>query len=69
VLEKVDVVNVFRRPAHAPQVVKDVIGRDVRCLWMQEGVVSEEAAALAESAGIPFVMDRCILKEMARLLG
>jgi len=68
VQEDVDVVNVFRRPARVPEVVNDVIGRDVRCLWMQEGVVNEEAAAMAEAAGIPVVMDRCILKEMARLL-
>jgi hypothetical protein len=68
VKEHVDVVNVFRRPAHLPQVVADLIGRDLRCLWLQEGVVHEQAAATAEAAGIPVVMDRCILKEMARLL-
>jgi uncharacterized protein len=68
VKEHVDVVNVFRRPAHLPQVVADLIGRDIRCLWLQEGVVNEQAAAMAEGAGIPVVMDRCILKEMARLL-
>ena len=66
--EPVDVVNVFRRPVHLPQIVKDLIGRNFRCLWLQEGVVNQEAAAMAESAGIPVVMDRCILKEMARFL-
>ncbi|MBV8863835.1 MAG: CoA-binding protein, partial [Acidobacteriaceae bacterium] len=39
-----------------------------RCIWMQEGVISSEGAAKAQSAGIPVVMDRCILKELARLL-
>jgi predicted CoA-binding protein len=68
VQEPVDVVNVFRRPARVPEIVNDLIGRNVRCLWMQEGVVNEQAAAMAEAAGIPVVMDRCILKEMARLL-
>ena len=69
VAEKVDVVNVFRRPARVPEVVQDLVGRDIRCLWLQEGVINEQAATMAESAGIPVVMDRCILKEMARLLG
>ena len=64
----IDVVNVFRRPARVPEIVDALAGRSVRCLWMQEGVVNEEAAARAEEAGIPVVMDRCILKEMARLL-
>ena len=73
VQEHFDIVNVFRRPAHLPQVVADIVdlnvsGRDIRCLWLQEGVVNEQAAATAEAAGIPVVMDRCILKEMARLL-
>jgi len=40
----------------------------VRCIWMQEGIVNLEAAQRAESQGIPVVMDRCILKEIARLL-
>jgi uncharacterized protein len=66
--DPVDIVNVFRRPARVPEVVEAMVGRSIRCLWMQEGVVNDEAAAQAEAAGIPVVMDRCILKEMARLL-
>jgi uncharacterized protein len=67
--DTVDIVNIFRRPAKVPEVVEEVIKRGgARCIWMQEGVVSEEAAAKAKSAGIPVVMDRCILKELARLL-
>src|SRR5947209_14502454 len=46
VQENVDVVDVFRRPARVPELVGDLIGRDVRCLWMQEGVVNDEAAAM-----------------------
>ncbi len=65
--DPIDVVNVFRRPARVPEVVEAAEGRNIQCLWMQEGVVNAEAAAMAEAAGIPVVMDRCILKEMARL--
>lgn len=60
---KIDVVNVFRRPEHIPEVVKDVIRLKIPFLWLQEGVVHEEAAEWAEKAGIKVVMDRCILKD------
>ncbi len=67
--EPVDIVNIFRRPARVPEVVEDAIKKGgARCIWMQEGVVSPEGAAKAQAAGIPVVMDRCILKELARLL-
>jgi predicted CoA-binding protein len=66
--EEIDIVNIFRRPARVPEVVEEAIEKGVRCVWMQEGVVSDEGAAKAQAAGIPVVMDRCILKEMARLL-
>ena len=66
--DPIDIVNVFRRPARVPEIVDAAAGRNIRCLWMQEGIVNHEAAAKAEAAGIPVVMDRCILKEMARLL-
>lgn len=65
----VDIVNIFRRPARVPEVVDQVIERgDIRCVWMQEGVISPEGASKAEAAQIPVVMDRCILKELARLM-
>jgi predicted CoA-binding protein len=65
----VDIVDIFRRPARVPEVIDDVLHKDgIRCIWMQEGVVNEEAAKKAQDAGLPVVMDRCILKEMARLL-
>ena len=67
--DAVDIVNVFRRPAYVPEVVDAAIQKGgVRCIWMQEGVVNHKAAEQAERAGIPVVMDRCILKEIARLL-
>jgi hypothetical protein len=56
-------VNVFRAPEYVPAIVQDVIRLKIPYLWLQEGVVHEEAAASAEAAGIQVVMDRCILKE------
>jgi predicted CoA-binding protein len=65
----VDIVDIFRRPARVPEVIDDVLQKEgIRCIWMQEGVVNPDAAKKAEQAGLPVVMDRCILKEMARLL-
>jgi len=66
--ERPDIVDVFRRSEHVPAVVDDVLEKGTNCIWMQEGVINEPAAKKAETAGIPVVMDRCILKEMARLL-
>src|SRR5579875_1792551 len=66
--DSIDIVNVFRRPARVPDVVDEALAKGARCLWMQEGVVNHEAARKAEAAGLPVVMDRCILKELARLL-
>ncbi|MES1929091.1 CoA-binding domain-containing protein [Salinisphaera dokdonensis CL-ES53] len=64
-----DVVDVFRSPEHVPEIVEACIRRGVRTLWLQEGVVHEEAAQKAADAGIDVVMDRCMLKEYRRLLG
>ena len=67
--EQVDIVDIFRRSSAVPEVVEDALQKPgVRCIWMQEGVLNQEAARKAQSAGIPVVMDRCILKELARLL-
>ncbi len=59
----IDLVNVFRAPEHVPEIVREVIRLKIPRLWLQEGVCNEEAAQLAEAAGIRVVMDRCILKE------
>ena len=64
--EKIDIVNVFRRSEHVPEVVEEAIQLKVPAIWMQEGVVHEEAAEKARQAGIFVVMDRCILKEHGR---
>ena len=61
--EKIDIVNVFRRPEFVPEVVEQAIQIMAPAIWMQEGVVHEEAANKARQAGIFVVMDLCILKE------
>ena len=61
--EEVDIVNVFRRPEAVPEIVDQAIRIKAPVIWMQEGVVHDEAAAKARQAGIFVVMDRCILKE------
>ena len=62
----VDMVDVFRSPGFVPEIVKDVIRLKIPYLWLQEGVVHDEAAGWAEAAGIKVVMDRCLYKEHAR---
>lgn len=66
--DQIDIVNIFRRPARVPEVVDEALAKGARCIWMQEGVINHEAAEKAQAAGMPVVMDRCILKELARLL-
>jgi predicted CoA-binding protein len=61
--DKIDIVNVFRRSDAVPEVVEQAIQVNAPVIWMQEGVIHEEAAEKARQAGIFVVMDRCILKE------
>jgi len=61
--EKIDIVNVFRRSDAVPDVVDQAIQIKAPVIWMQEGVIHQEAAEKARQAGIFVVMDRCILKE------
>ena len=66
--ERVDIVDIFRRSEFVPEIVEAAIRIGARAIWMQEGVVHEEAAALARTAGLVVVMDRCILKEHRRMV-
>ena len=61
----IDLVDVFRDPVFVPEIVKDVIRLKILYLWLQEGVIHDEAAGWAEADGVGVVMDRCILKEHA----
>jgi predicted CoA-binding protein len=61
--EKIDIVNIFRRPEFVPEIVDQAIQLKVRAIWMQEDVIHQQAAEKARKAGIFVVMDRCILKE------
>lgn len=65
--EKIDLVDVFRRPEFVPEIVDAAIRVGARAIWMQEGVVNEAAAQRARDAGLFVVMDSCILKEHRRL--
>ena len=67
--EAVDVVEIFRRPEHVPAIVDAAIAKGARAVWMQEGIVHQEAAARAREAGLMVVMDRCMYKEHRWVVG
>ena len=61
--EKIDIVDIFRRPEFVEEIVEQAIQRRIPAVWMQEEVIHEKAAQKARAAGIFVVMDRCILLE------
>jgi uncharacterized protein len=61
--EKIDIVNIFRRPEFVEEAVDQAIQLQVPAIWMQEGIIHERAAEKARKEGILVVMDRCILQE------
>jgi predicted CoA-binding protein len=65
--EPIDIVDVFRRSEFVPEIVNSAIAVGAKALWLQEGVIHEAAADKARQAGLSVVMDRCILKEHARM--
>jgi predicted CoA-binding protein len=64
-----DIVDVFRKPADAPQVAREALVAGAKAIWFQYGVVNEEAIRLADEAGLAVVVDRCIKVESARFDG
>lgn len=67
--EKIDVVQVFRHPEDVPPVVDSAIKVGAKVVWMQEGIVNEEAAQKAREAGLQVVMDACMRVTHRRLIG
>lgn len=64
-----DIVDVFRAPEHVPAIVDSCIKLGIKRIWLQDGVIHEEAAQLARDAGITVVMDRCIWRDCVHLCG
>lgn len=67
--KRVDIVQVFRPSADVPPIVEQAIRIGARVIWMQEGIVNEEAAARAREAGLEVVMDACMMQAHRRLVG
>jgi predicted CoA-binding protein len=70
--DEIDVVDVFRRPEQVLEVVRDAIERkkqrgDIKAIWLQEGIVNDEAKRLAEENGLLFIQDKCMFREHLRI--
>ncbi len=65
--EDIDIVNIFRKPEQVPPIVAEAIAKGCKTVWMQLGIVNEEGAKLAQSAGITVIMDRCIKIEHQKI--
>jgi predicted CoA-binding protein len=63
----VDLVDVFRAAEHVPAIVEQSLALHLPAIWIQEGIVHDEAARQAQAGGMTVVMDRCLLKEYVRL--
>lgn len=67
--ERPDIVDVFRASEHVPAIVDSCIRLGIKRIWLQDGVINEEAALRAQQAGIQVVMDRCIWRDCVLLCG
>jgi uncharacterized protein len=67
--ERIDVVDVFRRAEETPAIARDAVAVGARVLWLQEGIVSDEAARIATEGGLEVIMGVCIRHVRARLMG
>lgn len=63
---RVDLVDVFRKSAEVPPIAEEAVRIGARFFWMQEGVESDRAREILDAGGIPWVMDRCVKKELAK---
>jgi predicted CoA-binding protein len=64
--EPTEVIVIFRRPEFLPEIVESAIRKGAKVIWMQEGIIHEDAAARARAAGLAVIQDHCILKEHAK---
>ena len=67
--EKIDIVDVFRKSEDCAQIARDAVAIGAKVLWLQIGVMNDEARQIAETAGLDFVQNRCVKIEYARLFG
>jgi uncharacterized protein len=67
--ERIDVVQVFRKPEDVPPVVDGAIKAGATVVWMQEGITNEESAQKARAAGLQVIMDACMRETHKRLIG
>jgi len=67
--EPVDIVDVFRKPEDCAPIAREAVAIGAKVLWLQLGVVNEEARQIAEAAGLTVIEDRCVKIEYARLFG
>ena len=58
--DEIDIVDLFRKPEAVPEIVKEAIEKKAKVIWMQEGIINEEAAEMARKAGLTVIMDKCI---------
>jgi uncharacterized protein len=65
----VDIVDVFRRPEHVPDIAREAVAIGAGALWLQLGVLSEEGARIAAEGGLDVVMDRCLAVEHREVVG
>jgi uncharacterized protein len=65
--ESVEIVDIFRNSDQVLPIVEEAIKVGAKVIWMQEGVINDEAAEVAKDAGLQVVMDRCIMKQHKRL--